>query len=73
MSKPSDLREQDDEQLKLLLKEAQESLFRLRIQNATERLEGPSEILKAKREIARILTILRDRELQRERAAAGPA
>ena len=66
MSKPAELREKDDEQLELLLKETQEQLFRLRLQSSTERLEAPSEVLKAKREIARIKTIQRQRELERE-------
>ena len=69
MSKPAELREQSDEQLELLLKETQQNLFRLRLQSETERLEAPSEIIKAKREIARIKTILRLREIERERAA----
>ncbi len=74
MTKPASLREQDDEQLQLLLKETQENLFRLRLQSSTERLEAPSEILKAKREIARIKTLVRERELEREReAAVSPA
>ena len=63
MSKPSELREQTDEQLDLLLKEVQSNLFRLRLQSETERLEAPSEIVKAKREVARIKTILRQREI----------
>ena len=50
--------------------ETQENLFRLRLQSETERLEAPSEIVKAKREIARIKTILREREIERARAAA---
>ena len=50
MSKPAELREQTDEQLELLLKEVQHNLFRLRLQSETERLEAPSEIVKAKRE-----------------------
>jgi large subunit ribosomal protein L29 len=66
MSKPSDLREQNDEQLDVLLKEVQTNLFRLRLQSETERLEAPSEIVKAKREVARIKTILRQREIERE-------
>ena len=70
MSKPAELREQTDEQLDLLLRETQTNLFRLRLQSETERLEAPSEIIKAKREIARIKTILRLREIDRERAAA---
>lgn len=70
MSKPAALREQSDEQLESLLRETQEHLFRLRLQRQTERLEAPSEIVKAKREIARIKTILREREIQRQTAGA---
>ncbi|RUL85405.1 50S ribosomal protein L29 [Tautonia sociabilis] len=69
MTKPAELREKDDEQLALMLKETQEQLFRLRLQSTTERLEAPSEVLKAKREIARIKTILRQRQLQAEAGA----
>ena len=73
MSKPAELRDQTDEQLELLLKEVQQNLFRLRLQSETERLEAPSEIIKAKREIARIKTILRLREIEREKSVAAPA
>ena len=73
MSKPAELREQSTEQLELLLRETQHNLFRLRLQSETERLEAPSEIIKAKREIARIKTILRLRELDRQRSAAPAA
>jgi large subunit ribosomal protein L29 len=73
MSKPAELREQNTEQLELLLKETQQSLFRLRLQSETERLEAPSEIIKAKREIARIKTILRLREIEAEKKAAATA
>ena len=69
MSKPAELREQTDEQLDLLLTETQRNLFRLRLQSETERLEAPSEIIRAKREIARIKTILRLREIERAKAA----
>jgi large subunit ribosomal protein L29 len=71
MSKPAELREQTDEQLDLLLKETQQNLFRLRLQSETERLEAPSEIIKAKREVARIKTILRLREIETEKKAAA--
>jgi len=69
MSKAAELRDQNDEQLDLLLKETQQHLFRLRLQSETERLEAPSEIIKARREVARIKTILRLREIERERSA----
>jgi large subunit ribosomal protein L29 len=71
MTKPEELRDQSDEQLGLLLKETQQNLFRLRLQSETERLEAPSEIVKAKREVARIKTILRLREIEREKAAVA--
>ena len=71
MSKAATLREQDDDQLQLSLQETQQNLFRLRLQSETERLEAPSEIIKAKREIARIKTILRLREIEAGRTAAA--
>jgi large subunit ribosomal protein L29 len=70
MSKPAELREQTDEQLELTLREVQTNLFRLRLQSETERLEAPSEIIKAKREVARIKTILRLREIENEKTTA---
>ena len=63
MSKPKSLREQSTEQLQAVMADAQNQLFRLRIQRQTERLEAPSEIIKSRREIARLKTILREREL----------
>jgi large subunit ribosomal protein L29 len=68
MSKPAELRDQTDEQLELLLHDVQNNLFRLRLQSETERLEAPSEIVKAKREIARVKTVLRLRQIEREQA-----
>jgi large subunit ribosomal protein L29 len=73
MTKAAELRDQNDEQLDLLLRDTQQNLFRLRLQSETERLEAPSEIVKAKREVARIKTILRLRAIERERSAAAPA
>jgi len=64
MSKASELREMSDEQLHLTIKEAAETLFRLRIKAQTERLDTPSELQKNRRLMARVKTILRERELQ---------
>ncbi len=64
MSKASELREMSDEQLTFQLQEAQRELFRLRFQAATEKLDAPSNLRKLRREIARIKTIQRERELQ---------
>ena len=63
MAKAKELREQTTEQLHLLLGETQTNLFRLRVQSEAERLESPSEIKRSRRDIARIKTILRLREL----------
>ena len=66
MAKAKELREQTDQQLALLLGETQTNLFRLRVQSEAERLESPSEIVRSKRDIARIKTILRLRELNQQ-------
>jgi len=59
----TDYRQMSDEQLTLTLRETVKNLFHLRFQSATDRLETPSEMRKAKQELARIKTILREREL----------
>ncbi len=61
--KTADLRNLNDEDLGLQLKETVKNLFHLRFQSATDRLETPSEIRLAKREVARIRTIIRERGL----------
>jgi large subunit ribosomal protein L29 len=67
--KPAEFRAMSDEHLNLTLKEAVKNLFHLRFQSATERLETPSEIRKAKRDVARIKTIQRERELAAQKKA----
>jgi large subunit ribosomal protein L29 len=62
-AKMKELRGMSDEQLGLTLKDTEKHLFQLRFQSATDRLETPSEIRKAKREVARIKTVQREREL----------
>ena len=58
-----DFRGMSDEQLSLALKDTEKHLFQLRFQSATDRLETPSEIRKARRDIARIKTLQREKEL----------
>jgi large subunit ribosomal protein L29 len=69
--KPAEFRSMSDEHLGLTLKENVKNLFHLRFQSATERLETPSEIRKAKRDVARIKTIQRERELAAQKTAEG--
>ncbi len=61
--KASELRDMSDEQLEMTYKETVDTLFRLRIQAQTERLDAPSELRRHRRLIARIKTIQRQREL----------
>jgi len=63
MSTNTELREMSDEQLAATSKEASQTLFRLRFQSQSERLNTPSEIRKNRRLIARIKTIQRERVL----------
>jgi len=51
-----------DEQLDATAKEAAQTLFRLRFQSQSERLNTPSEIRKNRRLIARIKTIQTERQ-----------
>ncbi|MCA5892661.1 50S ribosomal protein L29 [Isoptericola sp. NEAU-Y5] len=60
---PADLDGFDDEKLVAELKKAKEELFNLRFQSATGQLESHGRIKAVKRDISRIYTILREREL----------
>jgi large subunit ribosomal protein L29 len=62
--KVNELRDMSDEQLGLTLKETAESLFRLRLQSQTEKLNAPSELKRHRRLIAQVKTIQRERELK---------
>ncbi|MCL2304363.1 MAG: 50S ribosomal protein L29 [Planctomycetaceae bacterium] len=59
--KPSEIRDMSDEQLNILLKEAKETLFRLRLQARMEKLDAPSELRRNKKLISRILTVFNER------------
>jgi large subunit ribosomal protein L29 len=64
--KASELRQMSPEQLALTLKDTVKQMFSLRFQATTERVETPSELRKLRRDIARIKTIMRERELQKK-------
>ncbi|MFG1926261.1 MULTISPECIES: 50S ribosomal protein L29 [Cryptosporangium] len=66
--KAAELRELDDEQLVTRLREAKEELFNLRFQNATGQLDNNRRLQVVRRDIARIYTIMRSRELGIEQA-----
>ena len=62
--KPSEIREKTIAELNEELVELKEELFKLRFQHATNQLENPLKLKSVKRDIARVKTILRERELQ---------
>ena len=66
--KASELREMSDEQLQITLNETIDTLFRLRVQAQTERLDAPSELRRHRRLIARIKTVQRQRTLSKAAA-----
>jgi large subunit ribosomal protein L29 len=59
----AELREQSDEELVSRLREAKAELFNLRVQAATGQLENHGRLQVIRREVARIYTIMREREL----------
>ena len=59
----SEIRDMTAEELQVELGRLRRHIFDLRSQAVTEKLENPSMITKARREIARILTIMRQNEL----------
>jgi large subunit ribosomal protein L29 len=71
MTKAKELRDMADEQIRLVWKDAAETLFRLRLQAQTEKLAAPSEMRKQRRTIARCQTILVQRGVPLGTAAAG--
>jgi large subunit ribosomal protein L29 len=59
----SELREQSDEELVSRLREAKAELFNLRVQAATGQLDNHGRLTVIRKDIARIYTIMREREL----------
>jgi len=60
---PTELDTFEDERLVEELKKAKEELFNLRFQSATGQLESHGRLRAVKRDIARIYTVIREREL----------
>ena len=62
-TKPSELREMSEEALVERLREAKAELFNLRVQSATGQLDNHGRLQVIRKDIARIYTIMREREL----------
>ena len=69
--KPAEIRELSNEQLAEKLKEARAELFNLRFQMATSQLDNTARVGVVKKEIARILTEQRARQIAAEKSAVA--
>ncbi len=58
--KAKDLREQSAEDLEVRERELVEQLFALRFQKVTGQLENPAKVREVRKDLARVLTVLRD-------------
>lgn len=66
--KTKDIRELTDEEIKARIVDEEQSLLRIRLNHAVSAVESPSEIREARKAIARLKTILRERELEAEKS-----
>lgn len=62
------IREMTDVELSAELDKMQKELFNLRFQHVTGQLENPVKMREVKRDIARVKTIMREKELEKTRA-----
>ena len=61
--KAEEIREFDDTEITTRLKELREEQFKLRFQSSMMQLENPGTLKRVRKDIARLQTILREREL----------
>lgn len=62
--KANDIRKKTNEELAVELNELKSELFKLRFQYATNQLENPLKMKSVKKDIARVKTIIREREIK---------
>jgi large subunit ribosomal protein L29 len=62
--KPKEIHEMTDAEAQAKLRELRQELFNLRLQQQTARLERPSRMREVRHDVARIETILRERQLK---------
>jgi large subunit ribosomal protein L29 len=62
--KPKEIHEMTDAEAQAKLRELRQELFNLRLQQQTARLERPGRMREVRHDVARIETILRERQLK---------
>lgn len=66
--KAQEMRDQTGDELRQRLVDLKEELFNLRFQAATGQLDNPMRVRVVRKDIARVMTIMRERELSSKRA-----
>ena len=73
MATASELRDMDIDELETRLTEAKQELFNLRFQHVTGQLDNYARLGQLKKDVARINTMLREREIAAAEAAEAAA
>jgi large subunit ribosomal protein L29 len=59
-----DIRERSDDELRKALGDLEEQLFKLRFQKSTGQIENPIKIREVRKDIARVLTVINERQAE---------
>ena len=62
--KGKDVRDRSDDELRKTLGDLQEQLFKLRFQKSTGQIENPTKIREVRKDIARVLTVMNQRQAE---------
>ena len=69
--KPQEIRDLSSEEIQRKLKEAKENLFKLEMKFTTKQIENTAQLKVIKRDIARMMTILKQKKLGKEAVNVG--
>ena len=62
--KAGEIREQSVDELRKTLSDLEEQLFKLRFQRSTGQIEDPTKIRRVRKDIARVLTVINERQVE---------
>ncbi len=62
--KAKDIRERSDDELRTALGDLEEQLFKLRFQKSTGQIENPIKIREVRKDIARVMTVMNERQAE---------
>ncbi|MBD3849880.1 MAG: 50S ribosomal protein L29 [Acidobacteria bacterium] len=62
--KAKDIRERSDDELRKALSDLDEQLFKLRFQKSTGQIENPIKIREVRKDIARVMTVMTERQAE---------